>query len=72
MRQAIQRKNEVWLRYWRPTNWAFLYGNRQTTASSRDHLNPAIRWFPAEVKSAMESIQRAESEVAVQAKRIVR
>ncbi|MEK6247124.1 MAG: GDSL-type esterase/lipase family protein, partial [Planctomycetales bacterium] len=30
LRGMIIKKNKLWFTYWRPTNWAFLYGNRQT------------------------------------------
>ena len=63
LRQAIKQKNDLWFRYWRPTNWAFLYGNRQQTASSRDHTNPARRWFPEELQTALPRIEQAEQAI---------
>ncbi len=51
LRQAILQKNALWRQFWFPTNWAFLYGNRQTTASSRSHSNRSHRWFPEEIQS---------------------
>jgi hypothetical protein len=63
LRQAIRRKNDLWFRYWRPTNWAFLYGNRQSTASSRDHTNPSRRWFPKELENALPQLAAAERRV---------
>lgn len=60
LRKAIRQKNDLWFRYWRPTNWAFLYGNRQSTASSRDHTNPSRRWFPEELQSALPHLEEAE------------
>jgi len=60
LRAAIGHKNDLWFRYWRPTNWAFLYGNRQQTASSRDHTNPSRRWFPEELQSALPHLEEAE------------
>ena len=60
LRQAVGQKNDLWFRYWRPTNWAFLYGNRQQTPSSRDHENPGRRWFPEELQTALSQIERAE------------
>ncbi|MEM0967892.1 MAG: hypothetical protein AAGJ31_00955 [Verrucomicrobiota bacterium] len=63
VRQAIQEKNEIWHRYWVPTNWAFLYGNRQTQPSSRDHENPQKRWFPAEVEEFREQAEEMEEEI---------
>ncbi len=63
LRQAIEGKNDLWFRYWRPTNWAFLYGNRQQTASSRDHTNPSHRWFPEELQKALNHLDSAEQQV---------
>ena len=60
LRQAIRQKNDFWFRYWRPTNWAFLYGNRQTQPSSRDHTNPSRRWFPEELQTALSQIEKSE------------
>lgn len=63
LRNAIRQKNDLWFRYWRPTNWAFLYGNRQSTPSSRDHTNPSRRWFPEELKNALPQLDKAEMRV---------
>ncbi len=66
--QAIGRKNDLWFRYWRPTNWAFLYGNRQQTASSRDHTNPGRRWFPEELQNALPHLVEADQRIHEAAK----
>ena len=63
LRQAIGQKNDLWFRYWRPTNWAFLYGNRQTQPSSRDHRNRGVRWFPGELEKALARIKQAEEQI---------
>ena len=63
LRQKILEKNQLWMRYWRPTNWAFLYGNRQFVESSRDHQNFKSRWFPAAVESLASPIDQAEVEI---------
>jgi arylsulfatase A len=63
LRQAIVKKNDLWFRYWRPTNWAFLYGNRQTQPSSRDHKNPGRRWFPEELQDALPHLNEAEQRI---------
>ena len=69
--QAIRHKNDLWFRYWRPTNWAFLYGNRQQTQpSSRDHdQSRRRRWFPEELKKVLPQLDQAEQRIhqAVQA-----
>lgn len=51
LRETIREKNTIWRRYWLPSNWAFLYGNRQSQPSSRDHRNKAERWFPKELEN---------------------
>ena len=66
--QAIRQKNDLWIRYWRPTNWAFLYGNRQQTASSRDHTNPGRRWFPEELQNALPHLVEADQRIHEAAK----
>ncbi len=63
LRQAIKQKNDLWFRYWRPSNWAFLYGNRQQTASSRDHTNPGRRWFPEELQNALPHLVEADQRI---------
>ena len=68
LRQAVGQKNDLWFRYWRPTNWAFLYGNRQQTPSSRDHDNPGRRWFPEELQNALPHLVEAEQRIHEAAK----
>ncbi|MBL9118014.1 MAG: hypothetical protein JNJ83_23600 [Verrucomicrobiaceae bacterium] len=46
----VREKNRLWHNYWRPSNWAFLYGDRTAQPSSRDHLDPKVRWFPGELE----------------------
>lgn len=64
LRSAIRQKNALWLSYWRPTNWAFLNGDRVSQPSSRDHRDPRVRWFPLEVQESWAIIQREESEIS--------
>jgi hypothetical protein len=64
LRQAIQDKNALWRSYWRPTNWAFLNGDRVTQPSSHDDRDPRVRWFPAEVQESSAKIQRQEARIA--------
>ena len=61
LRQTILRKNMLWRQFWLPTNWAFLYGNRQTQPSSRHHNDPALRWFPEEVLSIVPKLEEMDS-----------
>jgi len=59
----IQRKNQLWRQHARPTNWAFVYGNRQHVASSKDHRPGQPRWFPKELDGIIKLIETAESEI---------
>jgi hypothetical protein len=56
-------KNQLWFNYWRPQNWAFLGGDRITQPSSRDHRDPKVRWFPAEMEKYRPLIQAKEMEM---------
>jgi lysophospholipase L1-like esterase len=70
LRQKILKKNQLWMRYWRPTNWAFLYGNRQFVESSRDHRDFKLRWFPAAVESIVSPIDQVEVEIQAAARQV--
>ncbi|MDB5332256.1 MAG: hypothetical protein JWP03_3407 [Phycisphaerales bacterium] len=61
LRQAVLAKNRLWFRYRRPTNWAFLGGDRTSVPSSRDHRDPSIRWFPSEMEQYVPLIEQAEA-----------
>jgi hypothetical protein len=63
LRQEVCAKNRLWASYWRPTNWAFLAGDRTEQPSSRDHLDHRVRWFPIEVQKAQALIGRAEDRI---------
>lgn len=64
LRQTVIEKNKLWFNYWRPQNWAFLGGDRTTQPSSRDHRDPKVRWFPAEMEKYVPLIAAKESEMA--------
>lgn len=64
VRQIVIIKNRLWFDYWRPQNWAFLGGDRTNQPSSRDHLNPQIRWFPQEIELFKPLIESKEREIA--------
>jgi hypothetical protein len=68
LRRAIGQKNDLWFRYWRPTNWAFLYGNRQSQPSSRDHIDRKHRWFTEELQNALPHLVEAELRIFEAAK----
>ena len=60
LRQLIVAKNRLWFDYWRVQNWAFLAGDRTNQPSSRDHLDPARRWFPEERERFLPLIEAKE------------
>jgi hypothetical protein len=59
----IRGKNRLWHHYYRPQNWAFLAGDRTNQPSSRDHLDPTKRWFPAELEQFLPLIEAKEKEI---------
>lgn len=63
LRAKIIEKNRLWFHYWRPQNWAFLNGDRTVQPSSRDHLDPSKRWFPAEIEQFIPFIEAKEREI---------
>jgi hypothetical protein len=67
VREAVVHKNRLWFRYWRPTNWAFLAGDRTEQPSSRDHRDRSIRWFPKEMEEFVPLIESADAEIRRQA-----
>lgn len=63
IRETIREKNVIWSRYWLPSNWAFLYGNRQSQPSSRDHRDMKKRWFPRELEEFLARTEELEVEI---------
>jgi hypothetical protein len=70
--QAIAAKNRLWFDYWRVQNWAFLAGDRTVQPSSRDHLDPSKRWFPAEREEFLPLIAAKENEIAALATQLAK
>jgi hypothetical protein len=66
VRQAVVARNQLWFRYWRPTNWAFLAGDRTEQPSSRDHRDRNIRWFPKEMEEYVPLIHAADARISQQ------
>jgi hypothetical protein len=60
----VREKNRLWFNYYRPQNWAFLAGDRTNQPSSRDHIDPTKRWFPAEMEQFLPLIAAKEKEIA--------
>lgn len=71
LRQTVLQKNRLWQQFWLPTNWAFLYGNRQQTASSRNHFDKGFRWFPEEVQSIVPQLEQMDSLIQGKARQII-
>lgn len=63
LHQAIERKNRLWQQYYRPTNWAFLFGDRQHVPASRDVENRDGRWFVREIDSLPGLIAETEADI---------
>ena len=68
LRQAVRAKDVMWRQFWVPPNWAFLYGNRQTTASSRSHTDRGYRWFPEEIQTIPSLLNTSDEKIWKQAK----
>ncbi len=62
-RNAVLAKNRIWRQYYRPTNWAFLFGDRQWVPSSRDHKDSEHRWFVDEMGLLPSMIEMAEEKI---------
>lgn len=63
LRQAISRKNRLWQQYYRPTNWAFLFGDRQHVPASRDPVERSERWFLREIDTIPGLIGETEADI---------
>jgi hypothetical protein len=70
LRQFIVAKNKLWFNYWRPQNWAFLFGDRTNQPSSRDWRDPSKRWFPAEREEFVPLIEAKEKEIDALAEKL--
>ena len=68
--RLIVAKNRLWFDYWRVQNWAFLAGDRTNQPSSRDHLDPSKRWFPAEREEFLPLIEAKEKEIDALAQKL--
>lgn len=63
LRQAVGRKNQLWWQYYRPSNWAFLFGDRQHVPASRDPEDRDQRWFVREIDSLPGLIAETEADI---------
>lgn len=69
---AIDRKNRLWQQYYRPTNWAFLFGDRQHVPASRDVEKREERWFVREIDALPGLIAQSETDIQRYAKETAR
>lgn len=60
---AVRKKNVLWDQYYRPTNWAFLFGDRQWVPSSRDHVDDSKRWFVEELNEIPGLVAKADQHI---------
>ena len=63
MSSAIAEKNRLWFDYARPSNWAFLAGDRTEQAFSRDYRDRNIRAFAQEMQQFLPLIADAEKRI---------
>jgi len=70
LKESIITKNRLWQQYYHPTNWAFLYGDRQSQPASRDHRDKNARWFIDEVKTLPSLIAEKEADINRHAKTV--
>ncbi|MCF6310887.1 MAG: GDSL-type esterase/lipase family protein [Verrucomicrobiales bacterium] len=63
LEQALRRKNFLWQQLYHPTNFPFLYGDRQSQPASRSHLNKDKRWFKEEISKIPALIQATENDL---------
>lgn len=63
LEQALRRKDFLWQQYYHPTNFAFLYGDRQSQPASRSHIDKDKRWFKEEVSHTSSLINESENDI---------
>lgn len=63
LRRAVRDKNRLWFEYRRPTNWAFLAGDRTEQLFSRDPRDPSRRLFAEEMQQFVPLIAAADEAV---------
>lgn len=61
--QTIRVKNRLWHQYYQPTNWAFLFGDRQHVPASRDPEKREERWFLRELDTLPGLLAAEESKI---------
>ncbi|GAB3928641.1 hypothetical protein GCM10028804_35850 [Larkinella terrae] len=71
LRQEILSKNVLWFNYWRPSNWAFLNGDRTTQPFSHDWKDKSRRIFPEEMKAFEPLIREAEQRIEDEQKKLL-
>lgn len=63
LEQALRRKDFLWQQYYHPTNFPFLYGDRQSQPASRSHIDKDKRWFREEIGQIPGLISETENDI---------
>lgn len=71
LREEVLRKNTHWFNYWRPGNWAFLYGDRMTVPFSHDWTDKSKRIFPEEMKAFETLMKEAENRITAEQNKLI-
>ena len=70
LRAAVADRNRLWKQASRPTNWAFLAGDRTDQRFSRDPVDPSKRTFPEEMKRFPPLLEAADLAVVSLSQRL--
>jgi hypothetical protein len=71
LRKEVLTKQQLWIGYWRPGNWAFLGGDRTTVPFSHDWKDTEKRIFPEEIKAFEPLLREAERKISEQQRLLV-
>jgi hypothetical protein len=63
LRTSIRTKNRLWSEGWRPTNWAFLNGDRMEQPFGRDPQDRRIRGYAVEVQQYPALVKQEEEKI---------
>lgn len=63
IRRLVVKKEKLWTQYYQPTNWAFLFGDRQHVPSSRDDRDANRRWMVEELEKLPGLIDEADGAI---------
>jgi putative heme-binding domain-containing protein len=63
LRREVIELERLWFDYWRPMNWAFLYGDRTNVPYSKDWRDSSQRIFPQEMNDFLPLLEQAQANV---------